>query len=130
MDNQDELSFEELAQLAAEDPLKWVQVHTEDNGRDPTNYGYCKKYNTHDTGGFVLIQVDSNGGTEGGGEHADVTFAIAPVGGKAVKGRVDGAVAYVEWSGYYESNSGTEWDEAYYLVEPRDVMVVQYHLVK
>lgn len=92
----------------------------------PSEYGFSAKY-TSDLGGFVMIEVDKNGGSEGEGDSADVTYAIAPAHGKHSNGRVEGAAAYIQYNGFYDSYNGTEWDSDATLVKPVDVMVVQYH---
>lgn len=128
MENENQLSTEEFAALAVSDPVAWAKAYVEDNDMSdgPGEYGFHADY-YHSLGGFILIQVDSEGGYEGGGESATVTYAIAPENGVVRNGRVDGAAAYVEFSGHYSSYDGTEWDHDGYVVYPKDVTVVQYH---
>ncbi|WP_407305795.1 hypothetical protein, partial [Acinetobacter sp.] len=76
-----------------------------------------------------MIEVDSEGGHEGGGEYASITYAIAPEGSLASEGRVEGALAYIHFTGFYSSHDGTEWDVQPQVVVPVDVMVVQYETV-
>lgn len=82
--------------------------------------------------GFTLFLVDENGGCEGGGDHADKTYAVVPTGSDLTieNGRVAAAVGYIGFEGFYASHYGTEWDGIVYVVTPVDVVVVQYHEVK
>lgn len=117
---------EELKQLAITDPLKWVEAFKEENGFSDTSVEEFESGKS--LAGLDMFLVSEEGGSEGGGEHAERTFAIAPDGSTVKAGRVEGALAYVEFYGYYSSYEGTDWDGGgSQVVEPVDVMVVQYH---
>lgn len=130
MDDQTERSIEDFAALAVTDPHAWLEEYlaTNEMSDGPSEYGFNINYN-QPLGGLVMIQVDSEGGFEGGGDYADVVYAIAPVGNDAEKGRVKDAVFYVRYTGSYSSYNGTEWDEDAIIVQPIDVTVVKYHQV-
>ena len=42
----------------------------------------------------------------------------------------DHPVAYIRWTGTYSSWDGNEWYSAPEMVEPKEVVVIQYHPVK
>jgi hypothetical protein len=121
--SQTDFTTAELATLAVEQPLKWLDAVLAAHDLEQSDVG---EMDGLELDGLQLIEVSSEGGCEGGGEHAEVTFAIAAKGRVAKDGRVEGALAYVETTGYYSSDYGTEWDNGFYVVEPRDVTVVQY----
>ncbi len=118
------ISAEEANALAASDPEAWVRAFLEENSLSTSNVdGFDSAKPWH---GFDLIKVYEEGGGEGEGEHVEHVFAIAPAGSQAVNGRIASALAYVAFYGYYQSNYGTEWDDEFMIVEPRDVTIVQY----
>lgn len=119
-----EFTADQLTELAKTEPLKWLKIFMDENGFDESN---ADEFDGSDFEGIKMIEVYSEGGHEGGGEHAELVFAVAPIGSVVKAGRVEGALAYIRATGYYASNEGTEWDDDYEIVEPRDVMVVQYH---
>lgn len=74
--------------------------------------------------GLMLVKVDDIGG-EGEGDHREVTYAIVPEGMFPVHGErtihakeTPGAVAYVQFTGSYDSYNGTEWNDEFTSVSP------------
>lgn len=67
--------------------------------------------------GISLTEVDSEGGYEGGGSHVESVQAL----------KVDGTVLlHFRITGFYESYNGTEWEDGFQIVYPRQVTVTQY----
>lgn len=67
--------------------------------------------------GINLELVDSEGGGEGEGSHVHRVFAINEHGN---------VISYIRVTGYYESYCGTEYNDDWTFVEPREVKVTQY----
>ena len=67
--------------------------------------------------GLHIKEVYSEGGCEGGGEHAEVVFAVK-------KG--EDIITHFRILGSYGSYSGTEWDTVAKVVEPREVLVTHW----
>jgi len=64
--------------------------------------------------GLTLVEVDSNGGYEGGGEDQDVTFAVVSVEDAKdfnLMRDVDKALTFVQASGPFDSWGGEEWND-------------------
>jgi hypothetical protein len=71
-------------------------------------------------GGFSFESVYEEGGYEGGGEHAEHVF-------KVTNPALDGFVPfYFRTVGFYSSYNGTDWNDSFTIVEPREVVVTQY----
>lgn len=70
--------------------------------------------------GIYLELVDSEGGYEGAGEYVHRVMAVK-------KG--DTTLSHLRVTGYYQSYSGTEYNDDWTLVVPRDVVVTQYFAV-
>lgn len=66
----------------------------------------------------VIKIVEENGGYEGGGDDATRVFHF-----------VDHEV-FLRINGSYSSYEGTEWDDNFEIVEPKEVLVTQYHTIK
>jgi hypothetical protein len=117
----DEMTEAEAHELAKNDPIEWVKTAMRTDGYDcASDYSYSYRgMKTHH--GMYIKLVNSVGGTEGGGEYAERTFAVRNVIG-------DTDVFYFEMAGSYDSYEGTEWDDIY-LVTPVQVMVTQYHAI-
>jgi hypothetical protein len=70
--------------------------------------------------GIYLELVDSEGGHEGGGEYVHRIWAVR-------KGA--NTLSHLRVTGYYQSYAGTEYNEDWTLVVPREVVVTQYFAV-
>lgn len=68
--------------------------------------------------GIHLELVHSEGGHEGDGEHVERVMAIHQLG--------NGILGYIRVTGFYQSYNGTEYNDDWTLVEPREVVVTQY----
>lgn len=71
--------------------------------------------------GLVLKCVESEGGGEGEGESVSRVYAV-------VKNGIE--IAHFTTNGYYSSDYGTDWDDIYTTVYPRQVVVTQYFTSK
>lgn len=67
--------------------------------------------------GLTATCVYAEGGNEGGGEHVERVYAV-----------LDGSnvIAHFRFTGFYQSYNGTEWNDVFERVEPREVVVTQY----
>ena len=65
-----------------------------------------------------IIEVDSNGGFEGGGDHMDKVFHFQE------------HDVFLRISGYYCSHGGSEWSDELEHVIPEQVMITKYKTVK
>lgn len=71
----------------------------------------------HVVDGLGVICKVAEGGGEGEGESVYRVYAVVK----------DGAeIAYFATNGYYASEYGTDWDDTYTTVYPREVVVTQY----
>jgi hypothetical protein len=71
--------------------------------------------------GLSVKCVEREGGGEGEGEHVSRVYAV-------IKDGVE--IAYFHSTGYYASEYGTDWDDIFTTVYPRQVVVTQYHTTK
>lgn len=69
--------------------------------------------------GFYPFLVERVGGREGSGEHTHSIMSMI----NAATGELMG---YIRMTGTYNSYDGTEWDDAFVEVEPREVMVTKF----
>lgn len=68
--------------------------------------------------GLTLKLVHRHGGGEGEGEQVERVVAITDITGNEL--------SYVEQTGFYSSDWGTEWDDSWVRVYPHEVKVIQY----
>lgn len=119
--NLSEQSVDVLRQLAINEPVNFFKNFLEEIGESLNTFDYDGGPN-ETINGFELASVYSEGGTEGGGEHAEVVVGI-------FEGEND--LAYIRLTGYYCSYEGTEWHESSIeQVYPREVVVTQYFNTK
>jgi hypothetical protein len=71
--------------------------------------------------GIHIELVSSEGGHEGGGEYVERVFAI---------NRGDETLSHMRVTGFYQSYNGTEYNDDWTLVAPREVVVTQYFDIK
>lgn len=67
--------------------------------------------------GLYLKVVDQEGGYEGGGDHAEMVFAISGY---------NKVLTYLRITGYYSSYNGTTWNDEVIVVYPREVTETKY----
>lgn len=124
MDAKFNFSPAEFAELAVTDTLKWVehfcaQASEDDEELTISDLEDCAL--TYDVLGCTLKKVHSEGGCEGGGDHAEIVFGIMYNGA---------CVQHFRVTGYYSSYDGTDWDDVIEVVFPREVLVTQYFTTK
>ncbi len=68
--------------------------------------------------GLTLRIAHRDGGREGEGDHVERVIAIVDI--------VGNDLAYIQQTGFYSSDYGTEWDDSWEQVYPREVKIIQY----
>lgn len=68
--------------------------------------------------GFLIEEVSSTGGNEGGGEYVQRVYALKRPGAEPL--------VYIEQTGSYYSHDGIYWDDELQRVWPRTVQVIEY----
>lgn len=63
-----------------------------------------------------ISTVYEEGDSEGGGSHSELVFSL----------NVDDVTRYARITGYYQSYNGTEWDEDFIEVWPKEVKSIRY----
>lgn len=110
----------DLATLARINAREFLQAFLEGlgDGLDTTDVRDIEELNSGDTVDGIHIElVDEEGGHEGGGEHVERVFAIHK--GAEILG-------YMRVTGFYQSYNGTDYNDDWTLVEPREVLVTHY----
>ena len=125
MSDLNQLSRDETLALISTNPASYFEQFfaTLELSNDEIEDAFDPDYGTKpkpEVNGFTLRQVNAEGGGEGEGEHVERTYALVEVTDPSVE------IAHCEIVGYYMSHDGTTWDEAPYVVYPRQVMVTQY----
>jgi len=120
-----------LELLATANPRAFLEafldgVELERNANDRKSIGatldsYSFKRGQHNKDGFSIACKVREGGGEGEGESVYRVYAV-------VKDGVE--IAYFATNGYYASDYGTDWDDEFTLVYPRQVVVTQYFTTK
>jgi hypothetical protein len=114
--NLQDLSIDETKALILQDPVRYFNQFMEETGESLCIFDYSGEPEA--INGFELKQVYSEGGYEGGGDHAEVVVGIS---------YGDEVLAHVRFTGFYNSYAGTEWDDSSLeRVYPREVVVTQY----
>jgi hypothetical protein len=67
--------------------------------------------------GLYLKMVDQEGGYEGGGDHAEMVFAISSN---------NNVLTYLRITGYFNSYDGTRWNDEVVVVYPQEVTETKY----
>jgi hypothetical protein len=111
----------DLATLARTDARGFLDAFLEALGGEISStdvYEIEELTDTDRAGGIYLELVDSEGGGEGEGEYVHRIWAV----------RADGheTISYLRVTGYYQSYAGTEYNDDWTIVEPREVVVTQY----
>ena len=118
----DDSTQHDLATLATTDARGFLQAFLEASDSDLSDrdvYDIESLKSSTNAEGFHLELVNSKGGSEGGGEYVERVMAVFKKGCKK-------PVAYLRVTGYYESYSGTESNNDWCFVYPREVKVIQY----
>lgn len=126
MGNENSYNAQELAALAIANPAKWAGIFMDSNNLTMNSGLYKLENDLFELEGLTLILVSSEGGSEGDGEQIERTYAIAKVGSKEDGGLVADALSYVEVTGSFDSYNGSEWNDDFYQVIPREVKVIKY----
>jgi hypothetical protein len=119
----DQLTREETLALIESDPADYFVQFFEALGyaEDTYNWGrIADEADGEEVNGFALKKVDFEGGYEGGGDHCEVTYAVVE------KFAPDVLLAHCQFTGWYSSNEGSNWEDAPKVVYPRQVVVTQY----
>lgn len=112
----------DLATLARINAREFLQAFLEKlgDGLDTTNVGDIEELNSGDSVDGIHIElVHEEGGHEGGGEHVERVFAIHAPGHEIL--------GYMRVTGYYASYNGTDYNDDWTLVAPREVVVTEYY---
>ena len=121
----DESTELDLATLAITDARGFLQAFLEksESGLDLRDVGEIEDLDsgTH-AEGLHLELVDSEGGGEGDGSYVHRIMGVFKSGKKK-------PLSYLRITGYYESYNGTEYNDDWEFVEPREVKVIQYFAV-
>lgn len=104
---------ETLNELFSNDKTAFIQALLEEFGIDAVANAYSS---VNKINGIKLELVHATGGGEGEGEHVE----------RVVKVTKDDQSFFVEFTGSYSSYCGTEYDDVFIFVEPREVLVTQY----
>lgn len=110
----------DLATLARINAREFLQAFLEGLGGeiDVTYVNEIEELNSDNVFEGIHIEVvSSEGGNEGGGEHVERVFAI---------NRGSETISHMRVTGYYQSYAGTEYNDDWILVQPREVVVTQY----
>ena len=114
--NLQEMSVEDTKALILSDTIAYFNQVLDEAGEHLSVFDYSGSPEA--INGFELKEVYSEGGYEGGGEHAEVVVGIF---------HGNEALAYIRFTGFYNSYEGTEWDtSSVERVYPREVVVTQY----
>lgn len=111
-----DLTVDETTAIIQRDPCIWVDAFLKVNGNpsvDELKWGS----NLDSINGFDIKSVYEEGDTEGGGDYSEVVFAITYQGEK---------LAYFQYTGFYSSYCGTEWNDNYNIVAPYEVTLTKY----
>lgn len=78
--------------------------------------------------GIALKTVESEGGGEGGGDSVTRVYEVLKNVTPGKKRGFEGGetICFLRSCGYYSSEEGTEWDNDFDRVYPRQVVVTQY----
>lgn len=112
----------DLNELFEGDKRVFVNAFLETAGYDEEALDHPEEFeasyfDTLEAGDWTMVEVYSEGGGEGGGEHVERVFKISNSTGESMFFRI---------TGYYASYAGTEWNGDFEEVEPREVLVTQY----
>ena len=111
----------DLATLARINAREFLQAFLEKlgDGLDTSNVGDIEELTSSDSVDGIHIEcVHAEGGGEGEGEHVERVFAIYAPGNETL--------GYMRVTGFYQSYNGTDYNDDWTLVEPREVVVTQY----
>lgn len=104
---------ETLNELFSNDKTAFIQALLEEFGIDEVANA---NYSVNKINGIKLELVDETGGHEGGGENVE----------RVVKITKGDQSFFVQFTGSYTSYNGTEYDDVFIFVKPREVLVTQY----
>lgn len=98
------------------DPVAFITQVMEDAGIS-ANELFHADYDPEDFGIVAVAEMKSEGGIEGGGDHAEHVLQLT---------HPEHGVFYVYNCGSYDSYDGVEMDDDYIQVYPHNVMRVEY----
>jgi len=114
------LTVDETKAIIQRDPRIWIDAYLkllDDPTVDDLKWGR----DLEAVNGFNIKQVYEEGDTEGGGEYSEVVYAIT---------YQEERLAYFQYTGYYSSYNGTEWNDGYNIVFPYQVTLTKYKTSK